>query len=117
MRAAFTPYYGCGRQMDTSDLPMKRDTGPEASRAGIAERSGWAAIEPEWIGQAEARIEGQVQTERMHFIVGDSIGIVTNYEVGSGPKGISETMRIRVTSTYRLEDGVVRMIGHHTDRF
>lgn len=78
---------------------------------------GWADIEPEWVGQAEAQIEGQVQTERMHFVVGESIGVVTNYEVGSGHKGISETMRIRVTSTYRLEDGAVRMIGHHTDRF
>ena len=78
---------------------------------------GWAAIEPEWRNQAAAQIEGQVVTEDMHFVVGDNLGIVVNYEVGSGHKGISETMKIRVTSSYRLEDGRVRMIGHHTDRF
>ena len=78
---------------------------------------GWDTIEPEWRSQAAAQIEGQVETEALHFVVGESLGVVVNYEIGSGHKGISETMKIRVTSTYRLEDGQVRMIGHHTDRF
>ncbi|MCH9815161.1 MAG: nuclear transport factor 2 family protein [Actinomycetia bacterium] len=78
---------------------------------------GWDVIEPEWRSQAAAQIEGAVVTEDMHYVVGGPLGIVVNYEVGSGHKGISETMKIRVTSTYRLEDGQVRMIGHHTDRF
>lgn len=78
---------------------------------------GWDTIEPAWVNQAAAKIGGQVVTENLHYVVGESLGIVVNYEVGSGHVGIPGTMRIRVTSSYRLEDGHLRMIGHHTDRF
>ena len=78
---------------------------------------GWPTIHKVWQDQAVARIGGQVVTEELNFVVGQDLGIVVNYEVGSGHVGIPGQMRIRVTSSYRLEDGQIKMIGHHTDRF
>jgi hypothetical protein len=78
---------------------------------------GWPTIHNAWQDQAAAKIGGQVVTEGLNFVVGQSLGIVVNYELGSGHVGIAGEMRIRVTSSYRLEDGQVKMIGHHTDRF
>lgn len=78
---------------------------------------GWSTINQTWQDQAAAKIGGQVVTEDLNFVVGQDLGVVVNYEVGSGHVGVPSPMRIRVTSAYRLEDGQVKMISHHTDRF
>lgn len=78
---------------------------------------GWGPIRQAWLDQADARIGGQVATEGLHYVVGSDLGIVVNYEVGSGHVGVEGEKRIRATSSYRLENGQVKMIGHHTDRF
>jgi hypothetical protein len=69
------------------------------------------------VAQAAAKIRGKVRAGNHNFVVGESLGTVVNYEVGSGYVGIPSEMRNRVTSIYRLEDGQVKVIGHPADRF
>lgn len=79
---------------------------------------GWEQIRESWQDQAEAGLGGSVSSEQTHFICSGSLGIVVGYERGTVlADGKPVPVNIRATSTYRLEDGQVKMIGHHTDRF
>ena len=73
------------------------------------------AVSVAWDGQAALPLGGVVTPHDVHFVVGGTVGVVTNWEHGVGHTGIVSEMKIRATSTYRLEDQTVRMIGHHTD--
>ena len=77
--------------------------------------AGAEAVSDAWQTQAEGAIGGSVVPTDLRFVVGGPIGIVTNWEHGSGHKGVDHDVRIRVTSAYRREGDTVRMIGHHTD--
>ncbi|NQU37274.1 MAG: nuclear transport factor 2 family protein [Actinobacteria bacterium] len=77
---------------------------------------GWDAIRKAWEDQADSELGGRVSPSDRHYVVGEDIGIVVGWEKGEGHRGMPDEINIRATSTYRLEDGVVKMIGHHTDR-
>ena len=52
----------------------------------------------------------------MHISAGDKIGIAQNYERGTSyVDGKPETVNIRATNIFRLEEGKWKMISHHTD--
>ena len=77
---------------------------------------GWEPIRRSWQEQADAKLGGFVSPEELHFVVGGPLGVVTGYERGEvAADGVATTVNIRATSTYRLDDGEVKMIGHHTD--
>lgn len=76
---------------------------------------GGEAIQDAWQQQAVALLGGAVTPSDLHLVTGGKLGIVTNWEHGVGHTGISNEIHIRVTSTYRREEGQIRMIGHHTD--
>lgn len=78
--------------------------------------TGWDAIRTSWVDQAATELGGRVTPSGRHYVVGGDIGIVVGWEKGELHHGMPGEVNIRATSTYRLEDGVVRMIGHHTDR-
>lgn len=73
------------------------------------------AVSVGWERQAARRLGGVVTPRDLHFVVGGTFGVVTNWEHGVSHSGIASEIKIRATSTYRLEDDTVRMIGHHTD--
>lgn len=77
--------------------------------------AGAKAVRDAWQAQADSAIGGSVFPTDLRLVVGGPIGIVTNWEHGSGHEGVDHDVRIRATSTYRREGDAVRMIGHHTD--
>jgi len=80
---------------------------------------GRAAIEQTWRDQAANKFGGSASPQENHFVVAGPLGVVVGYERGIVMlDGQEQDLEIRATSTYRKEDdGTVRMIGHHTDRF
>ncbi len=79
---------------------------------------GWKAVGDAWQQQAEAEFGGSARPQDNRFIVGGQIGIVVGFERGSRfVDGKEVPLNIRATNTFRLEDGIVKMIGHHTDLF
>ena len=72
-------------------------------------------IRASWQEQADSDLGGTVTPTDLHFVACGAIGIVTGWERGAGHRGIPETVNIRATSTYRRENGFIKMIGHHTD--
>lgn len=78
---------------------------------------GWAATEASWRQQAAAIAGGDVQPHGLHLFTSDALGVCVGFERGSVRiDGADVPVAIRATSTFRLEDGAWRMIGHHTDR-
>jgi ketosteroid isomerase-like protein len=79
---------------------------------------GWDAIRATWETQASMRMGGDVHHESLHAVAGGEIGFTVGYERGSAVvDGEAVVVDIRATNVFRLEDGAVKMIGHHTDRF
>ena len=76
---------------------------------------GAADIRDAWVKQAEVKLGGTVTPSALHYVVGGDLGVVTGWEKGALHRGLPGEVNIRATSTYRIEDGRPRMIGHHTD--
>ena len=78
--------------------------------------TGSDAIRGAWEEQASTELGGRVTPFDRHYVVGGDIGVVVGWEKGELHRGMPGEVNIRATSTYRLEGGTVKMIGHHTDR-
>jgi ketosteroid isomerase-like protein len=78
---------------------------------------GWETIGRMWDAQAALKLGGTVLPQGVHVNAGRSLAIVTDVEVGENTNANGETARvsIRATNVYRKENGVWKMIGHHTD--
>ena len=77
---------------------------------------GWEPVRASWQSQADARLGGRVEPEELRFFESDGLGVVVGFERGSIQiEGADTPVDIRATSTWRLEDGDWKMIGHHTD--
>jgi len=77
---------------------------------------GWEQVRNSWEEQAKLKVGGKVETEDMHIIVGENIGITVNFERGTNYiNGKPVKVNIRATNVFRLENGKWKMIGHHTD--
>ena len=77
---------------------------------------GWDVVAASWRQQTEARFGGRVDPEEVHYFAGDDLGVVVGFERGTVQvEGQDTPVDIRATSTWRLEDGAWKMIGHHTD--
>ena len=78
---------------------------------------GWAAVSKDWQGQAALKLGGRVEPADVRVIVGRTVAVVTDSEVGenTNAQGKIEQVRLRATNSYRMENGVWKMVGHHTD--
>ena len=76
---------------------------------------GWDAIYESWRQQAAAGLGGFVTPTDQHLTVCGDIGIVVGMEAGEGHTGMPAQVNLRATSIYRVEDGSIKMIAHHTD--
>ena len=80
-------------------------------------KQGWNAVRRDWVKQANLKLGGKVKPEKLTFIIGRDLAIVSNYEIGKniGPDRKPIRVAIRATSTFRKEQGKWKMIGHHAD--
>ncbi|MFL5844767.1 MAG: YybH family protein [Solirubrobacteraceae bacterium] len=77
---------------------------------------GWEPVRASWHAQAGQRLGGRVDPAELRHFDSPSLGSVVGFERGSVQiEGTTTPVDIRATSTYRLEDGRWKMIGHHTD--
>lgn len=78
--------------------------------------NGWDSIRDSWQQQADAQLGGRVGPADLHVFESSTLGVVVGFERGAVTvEGQEVKVNIRATSTYRLEDGHWKMIGHHTD--
>lgn len=78
---------------------------------------GWTAVLKDWQGQAAMKLGGRVTPTEIHAIVGSDLAVVSDYEVGenTNAKGDIQKLRLRATNVYRKENGLWKMVDHHTD--
>lgn len=78
---------------------------------------GWAAVKKDWEEQAALKLGGKVEPSEINVIVGEDLAVLSDYETGqnNNAEGKTATVKLRGTSMFRKEDGVWKMIGHHTD--
>jgi hypothetical protein len=76
----------------------------------------WEKVRQSRVEQAGLHLGGHVGPEDPHVVVRDGMGVTVGYERGTNnPRGESRPVSIRATNVFRREDGVWKMIGHHTD--
>lgn len=80
-------------------------------------KHGWKAVRGDWVKQAKLKLGGNVKPEKLSYIIGQDIAVVSNYEIGSNIGRDRKPLRvaIRATSTFRKENGKWKMVGHHAD--
>lgn len=78
---------------------------------------GWAQVGPVWEQQATLKLGGRVEPTDVRTVLGGDIAVVNTVEVGENTNADGKTAQvsIRATNVFRKEDGVWKMIGHHTD--
>lgn len=78
---------------------------------------GWAAVEADWDRQAAMKLGGAVAPRDVRMHLGQDLAVFTCVEAGenNGPNGTMVPVSIRATNTFRRENGVWKMVGHHTD--
>ncbi|WP_417380963.1 YybH family protein [Gimesia sp.] len=122
VRTAAKQFYSALNELFTGEVdPMKKVwshqdditfMGPDGSYL-----RGWKPIAAEWEKTGSMKLGGKVEAAEMHITVGPKLAIVSNFEIGHnvGPDGKVEKVKIRATSLFRKENGMWKMIGHHTD--
>ena len=123
VREAATQFYAALNAMFTGDLAPMSETwshaddvtymGPDGSLD-----VGWDQVLANWERQAAMKLGGKVEPENMHVVVGRDLALTHNLEKGENvdPQGKPLVVSIRATNVFRKENGVWKMIGHHTDR-
>lgn len=78
---------------------------------------GWTAVLQDWQGQAAMKLGGRVSPVDVHTLIGHDLAVVSDYELGenSNAKGEVEHLKLRATNIYRKENGLWKMVDHHTD--
>lgn len=79
---------------------------------------GWRHVLQDWEKQASLNLGGRVTPHRIKMTIGKEVSVVCNEELGSNRNehGKVKQVSLRATNIYRKEDGVWKMIGHHTDK-
>lgn len=80
-------------------------------------RVGWAAVLADWESQARLKLGGKVTPAEMQFNIGTDLAVVNNCERGENIDATGEVQKVemRATNIFRKDNGVWKMIGHHTD--
>jgi ketosteroid isomerase-like protein len=79
---------------------------------------GWKEVLGEWEKQAAMKLGGHVEPDAMRITCGRDLAVTHNYEKGENINtgGVLESVLIRATNLFRKENGIWKMIGHHTDK-
>lgn len=122
VRQSVEQFYAALNAMFTGDLDAMKEVWSHAEDVtymgpGGGFRIGWDQILADWETQAAMKLGGEVKAENMHITVGQELGVVQNYENGenTNAEGKPQQVSIRATNLFRKEDGMWKMIGHHTD--
>ena len=78
---------------------------------------GWEAIGADFKQVTDMKIGGSIRPEGISVQIGQDMACVSCTEVGENidPNGQSVQVRHRATNIFRLENGVWKLIHHHTD--
>ncbi|MCF8470391.1 MAG: nuclear transport factor 2 family protein [Parvibaculum sp.] len=78
---------------------------------------GWDAVHKNWETQAALKLGGKIEPTEISVIAGEHVAVVSNYEEGENTNadGKVAKVKLRATNIFRKEDGVWKMVGHHTD--
>jgi ketosteroid isomerase-like protein len=78
--------------------------------------NGWKEIEKSWEFQAGRKLGGKCQGSDISIFAGKDLAVVVYLEKGNlNLKDQPVDFSIRGTTTFRLEEGNWKVIGHHTD--
>jgi len=78
--------------------------------------TGWEKIGPLWDDVAAAKLGGRVTPKAVHTVSGKDLALVTCVEQGENVvDGKTETVEIRSSTVFRLEDGAWKVVHHQTD--
>ncbi|MEQ8818297.1 MAG: nuclear transport factor 2 family protein [Thalassobaculum sp.] len=121
VRAAADRFYAALNVMFTGDVQPMLEVWSHADDItymgpGGGLHVGWVQVAPIWKATAEMKLGGSVEPTEMRVNAGADLAVTSNYEVGRNiVDGKTETVTIRATNIFRLENGQWKMIGHHTD--
>ncbi|MFM7085295.1 MAG: YybH family protein [Hyphomicrobium sp.] len=77
---------------------------------------GWDQVEKEWLGQAAAKLGGEVRPTQIKTVIGSDLAIVYCIEAGENiVNGKKETVQIRSSTAFRKEGKIWKVVGHQTD--
>ena len=69
-----------------------------------------------WDEQATLKLGGKVIAENIHVAASPSLAVAHYMERGSNfVDGKEQKVSLRTTTTFRKENGLWKVIGHHTD--
>jgi ketosteroid isomerase-like protein len=78
---------------------------------------GWDAIGPLWDEVAALKLGGHVSPKQMHIVTKNDLALISCIEAGANvSNGTAETVDIRSSTVFRLEDGDWKVIHHQTDK-
>lgn len=79
---------------------------------------GWKEVYADWAGLAGLRLGGEVRPVDPVVHVAGELAVCHNFEYGQNRvmEPLKASIKIRTTNIFRKENGVWKMIGHHTDR-
>lgn len=121
VRAAAAQFYTALNAMFAGDLAPMVGVWSHAGDVtymgpGGGLRVGWSQVLADWQAQADLKLGGEVEARDLQVAVGSDLAVTSGYEVGRNVvDGKVQTVTIRATNVFRLEDGRWKMIGHHTD--
>ncbi|WP_170328775.1 YybH family protein [Ruegeria arenilitoris] len=75
---------------------------------------GWKVTDQDWVAQGQAHLGGSIKVLKRHVFVADSLATVHHFSEVTG-QGDGSSIRMRGTNIYRNEDGVWKLIAHHSD--
>ncbi|MAZ94039.1 MAG: hypothetical protein CMF58_06415 [Lentimicrobiaceae bacterium] len=78
---------------------------------------GWDEIGKNFKEVSEMKLGGKIVCANMNVFAGNDVGYVTCVEQGTniGPDGKLVNVNHRATNIFHLEDGIWRLVHHHTD--
>jgi len=78
---------------------------------------GWDAIGPLWDEVAALKLGGHIRPKQLHIVSRNDMALITCIEAGENmSKGTAETVGIRSSTVFRIEDGNWKVIHHQTDK-
>lgn len=122
VRAAVDGFYAALNAMFGGDLGPMKDVWSHAEDVTYLGpsggfRVGWAEVLADLEAQAAMDLGGEVSPRSVRITAVGDLAVVVNHETGEnlGPDGEPRKVEIRATNVFRREDGLWKMIGHHTD--
>jgi ketosteroid isomerase-like protein len=78
---------------------------------------GWEAVLAAWKAQAAMNLKGDIEPVDVHVTLGQDMAATSSYVRGHNfdRAGQRHQVAIRDTNLFRREDGVWKMVGHHSD--